>query len=51
MLNFNVFFLAQWEEYHTGELNTNNGYIGLSEGQFAQFAMMLSVACAFHPHP
>ena len=25
MLNFNVFFLAQWEEYHTGELLTNNG--------------------------
>lgn len=44
MLNFNVFFLAQWEEYHTGELKTNNGFVGLTEGQFAQFAMMLSVA-------
>ena len=44
VLNFNVFFLAQWEEYHTGQLNTNNGLFGLTEGQFAQFGMMFSVA-------
>ena len=44
VLNFQVFFLAQWEEYHTGILKTNNGVFGLSEGQFAQFAMMGSVA-------
>ncbi len=40
MFNFNVFFLAQFEEYHTGELNTNNGFIGLTEGQVAQFFML-----------
>ena len=43
-LNFNVFFLAQWEEYHRGVLNVNNGWIGLTEGQILQFSMMLSVA-------
>jgi ethanolaminephosphotransferase len=44
LFNFNCFFLAQWEEYHTGVLNINNGYFGLTEGQLAQMAMMLSVA-------
>jgi hypothetical protein len=44
ILNFNVFFLAQWEEYHTGTLNTNNGYFGLTEGQLAQIATMISCA-------
>jgi len=40
MLNFNVFWLAQWEEYHSGILNCNNGWIGLTEGQ-------VSVDCAW----
>lgn len=44
MLHFNCFFLAQWEEYHTGVLNINNGTFGLTEGQLAQMIMMLSVA-------
>jgi hypothetical protein len=36
VLNFNVFFLAQWEEYHSGVLKINNGWIGLTEGQVSE---------------
>ncbi|CAM9150422.1 unnamed protein product [Phaeothamnion confervicola] len=30
-----------WEEYHTGTLNWSNGYVGVTETQFAQIAIFL----------
>lgn len=29
-----TFYLAQWEEYHTGTMSCGNGYFGVTEGQF-----------------
>ncbi|CAM9693784.1 unnamed protein product [Chrysoparadoxa australica] len=31
-----AFYLAQWEEYHTGMLLWSNGYFGVTESQFSQ---------------
>ncbi|OQR84770.1 CDP-alcohol phosphatidyltransferase [Achlya hypogyna] len=28
-----AFYLAQWEEYHTGTMSCGNGYFGVTEGQ------------------
>jgi hypothetical protein len=48
MLLFNnielTFYLAQWEEYHTGTLNWSNGYFGVTESQFAQMIIFLMSA-------
>ncbi|CAM9893218.1 unnamed protein product [Ectocarpus sp. 6 AP-2014] len=40
-----VFYMAQWEEYHTGTLNWSNGYMGVTESQVIQ--MGLFVVSAF----
>lgn len=41
---FFAFFMGQWEEYHTGLMNTNNGYVGITEGQIVQMAILLVTA-------
>ncbi|EQC26541.1 hypothetical protein SDRG_15633 [Saprolegnia diclina VS20] len=43
-----VFFLAQWEEYHTGTLRCGNGYVGVTEGLL--LLMALHVVTAFCGH-
>lgn len=40
-----VFYMAQWEEYHTGTLNWSNGYVGVTESQFLQMGLFLGSAC------
>ena len=35
---FVAFWTANWEEYHTGVLNTNIGAVGLTEGQLLMVA-------------
>lgn len=37
-----MFFVAQWEEYHTGVLNVSNGYFGISEGQLILAAVLVA---------
>lgn len=41
---FFAFFMGQWEEYHTGLMMTNNGYVGITEGQVVQMAILLITA-------
>ncbi|EWM27687.1 cdp-ethanolamine:dag ethanolamine phosphotransferase [Nannochloropsis gaditana] len=41
---FFAFFMGQWEEYHTGLMMTNNGYIGVTEGQIVQIIILLVTA-------
>ncbi|KDO31047.1 hypothetical protein SPRG_19575 [Saprolegnia parasitica CBS 223.65] len=43
-----VFFLAQWEEYHTGTLRCGNGYVGVTEGLL--LLMALHIVTAFLGH-
>jgi ethanolaminephosphotransferase len=33
------FYLAQWEEYHTGTMSCGNGYYGVTEGQLTLIAL------------
>jgi len=37
-----VFFMAQWQEYHTGVLTTSFGPVGVTETQFAAMALALA---------
>ena len=39
-----VFYMAQWEEYHTGTLNWSNGFVGVTESQFLQMGLFLGAA-------
>jgi ethanolaminephosphotransferase len=41
---FAAFYLGQLEEYQTGVLFTNNGVIGVTEGQVAQICVELATA-------
>ncbi len=41
---FFAFFMGQWEEYHTGLMMTNNGYVGITEGQVVNMAILLATA-------
>jgi len=41
---FFAFFMGQWEEYHTGLMMTNNGYVGITEGQVMQITILLVTA-------
>ena len=34
-----AFYLAQWEEYHTGTLNWSNGWFGVTESQLTQMLL------------
>lgn len=40
-----VFYMAQWEEYHTGTLQWSNGYIGVTESQLIQMGLFVVTAC------
>lgn len=40
-----VFYMAQWEEYHTGTLNWSNGYMGVTESQLIQMGLFVITAC------
>ncbi|CAM9870557.1 unnamed protein product [Pylaiella littoralis] len=40
-----VFYMAQWEEYHTGTLNWSNGYMGVTESQLVQMGLFVVTAC------
>lgn len=40
-----VFYMAQWEEYHTGTLNWSNGYMGVTESQLIQMGLFVVTAC------
>lgn len=39
-----TFFLAQWEEYHTGTMSCGNGYFGVTEGQFVLIGIHFTTA-------
>ncbi|TDH73069.1 uncharacterized protein CCR75_009054 [Bremia lactucae] len=39
-----AFYLAQWEEYHTGVMSCGNGYFGVTEGQLTLMAVHLAAA-------
>ncbi|KAJ0408743.1 hypothetical protein P43SY_001967 [Pythium insidiosum] len=39
-----AFFMAQWEEYHTGVMSCGNGYYGVTEGQLTLVAAHLVTA-------
>ncbi|OQR86511.1 CDP-alcohol phosphatidyltransferase [Thraustotheca clavata] len=39
-----VFFMAQWEEYHTGILRCGNGSVGVTEGLVALMALHIFTA-------
>lgn len=39
-----AFYLAQWEEYHTGVMSCGNGYFGVTEGQLTLVAVHLAAA-------
>lgn len=39
-----VFYMAQWEEYHTGTLNWSNGWVGVTESQLFQMGLFLASA-------
>ncbi|EQC34569.1 hypothetical protein SDRG_07894 [Saprolegnia diclina VS20] len=40
-----TFYLAQWEEYHTGTMSCGNGYFGVTEGQLVLvFVHLLTAA-------
>nr|CCA20429.1 CDPalcohol phosphatidyltransferase putative [Albugo laibachii Nc14] len=39
-----TFYLAQWEEYHTGIMTCGNGVIGVTEGQFLLIGVHLIAA-------
>ncbi|KAL0591674.1 hypothetical protein ABG067_000816 [Albugo candida] len=49
-----TFYLAQWEEYHTGIMTCGNGVIGVTEGQFLLIGVHL-IAVVFgnnlYTHP
>ena len=34
-----TFYLAQWEEYHTGTMSCGNGYFGVTESQMTLMAI------------
>jgi hypothetical protein len=36
-----AFYLAQWEEYHTGTLNWSNGWFGVTESQLTQMLLFV----------
>ncbi|KAE9023246.1 hypothetical protein PR002_g11758 [Phytophthora rubi] len=38
------FYLAQWEEYHTGVMSCGNGFFGVTEGQLTLVAVHLLAA-------
>lgn len=40
-----VFYMAQWEEYHTGTLQWSNGYMGVTESQLIQMGLFVVTAC------
>eukprot|EP00903_Cladosiphon_okamuranus_P014879 g13778.t1 len=40
-----VFYMAQWEEYHTGTLQWSNGYMGVTESQLIQMGVFVVTAC------
>ncbi|KAG2524822.1 hypothetical protein BBO99_00005805 [Phytophthora kernoviae] len=44
-----AFYLAQWEEYHTGVMSCGNGFYGVTEGQLTLVAVHL-VAAFFGPN-
>ncbi|CAH0476763.1 unnamed protein product [Peronospora belbahrii] len=39
-----TFYLAQWEEYHTGVMSCGNGFFGVTEGQLVLVAVHLVAA-------
>ncbi|RLN38460.1 hypothetical protein BBJ28_00012228 [Nothophytophthora sp. Chile5] len=39
-----AFYLAQWEEYHTGVMSCGNGFYGVTEGQLSLVAVHLLAA-------
>ncbi|KAG3085357.1 hypothetical protein PI124_g9523 [Phytophthora idaei] len=39
-----AFYLAQWEEYHTGVMSCGNGFFGVTEGQLTLVAVHLVAA-------
>jgi ethanolaminephosphotransferase len=39
-----TFYLAQWEEYHTGVMSCGNGFYGVTEGQLTLVAVHLVTA-------
>ncbi|CAI5717993.1 unnamed protein product [Peronospora destructor] len=39
-----TFYLAQWEEYHTGVMSCGNGFFGVTEGQLTLVAVHLIAA-------
>ncbi|GMF65341.1 unnamed protein product [Phytophthora lilii] len=39
-----AFYLAQWEEYHTGVMSCGNGFYGVTEGQLTLVAVHLAAA-------
>ncbi|KAI9922999.1 hypothetical protein PsorP6_000107 [Peronosclerospora sorghi] len=39
-----TFYLAQWEEYHTGVMSCGNGLFGVTEGQLTLVAVHLAAA-------
>uniref|UniRef100_A0AAV1TZ26 Uncharacterized protein n=1 Tax=Peronospora matthiolae TaxID=2874970 RepID=A0AAV1TZ26_9STRA len=39
-----TFYLAQWQEYHTGVMNCGNGFFGVTEGQLTLVAVHLAAA-------
>jgi len=43
-LSKDLFFLAQWEEYHTHLMRTFTGYLGVTEGQLASISVLLAAA-------
>ncbi|OQR93540.1 CDP-alcohol phosphatidyltransferase [Achlya hypogyna] len=43
-----IFFLAQWEEYHTGTLRCGNGYVGVTEGLLLLVGLQLITAAFGH---
>ncbi|DBA04672.1 TPA: hypothetical protein N0F65_012255 [Lagenidium giganteum] len=42
------FYMAQWEEYHTGVMSCGNGYFGVTEGQLTLIAIHLITAVFGH---
>lgn len=44
-----TFYLAQWEEYHTGVMSCGNSYYGVTEGQLSLVSFHLAAA-AFGPN-
>lgn len=44
-----VFYMAQWEEYHTGTLQWSNGYMGVTESQLIQMGLFVVTGCFGEP--